>query len=126
MKSPRNFSFHRIPWWIHILIATILYLTFTYWLPGLDAEIPWLKALLHAAPDLAPIAAIIFLLLGAKALYDSPESEGGGRKPEVVFRKDGHPSAAGIPAPTKKSKSGTGFLHQCQAARKRPLRRSPW
>ena len=73
MKTSQKIRRRRIPWWFHIIIATALYLGLTYWLPTLSTDIPWLETLLHAAPNLAPIASIAFLLLGAKALYDPPE-----------------------------------------------------
>ena len=63
----------RIPWWMDIIIAAILYLALNYWVPTLHTEIPWLEAFQHVCQGMAPIASIAFLLLGAKALYDFPE-----------------------------------------------------
>jgi hypothetical protein len=61
-----------IPWWIYILIAAVVYIGLTYLVPALPAENRRITALLHAAPKLAPIITIAFLLLGAKALYQDP------------------------------------------------------
>jgi hypothetical protein len=75
MKHTQKGHFQRIPWWIFILIATVLYVGLTYFAPTLQSEIPLISTFLHIAPSLAPIGTILFLLLGAKALYDSPEEK---------------------------------------------------
>jgi hypothetical protein len=66
----------RIPWWIYIIIAAFLYMGLTYFAPTLHTENRWISALLGIAPKLAPIGTIAFLLLGAKALYNTPEKKG--------------------------------------------------
>ena len=73
-KTPKGHS-PQIPWWVHILFATLLYIGCTYFAPTLHTENQWLSTLLHIAPNLAPIGTIAFLLLGAKALYDTPKKE---------------------------------------------------
>ena len=57
------------------MIATVLYVGLNYCAPALQTQTPWINALLHVADKLAPIGAIIFLLLGAHALYDNPENK---------------------------------------------------
>ena len=76
MKKIKNTHSQRIPWWIYISIATILYFGLTYFPPTLHTETPWISSLLLATPNLAPIGAIVFLLLGAKALYAGPDKKG--------------------------------------------------
>ena len=77
MKEIKKTHLQQIPWWIHIIIATILYIGLTYLIPTLHTETPWINSLLSAAPLLAPIGTIAFLLLGAKALYACPEEKSG-------------------------------------------------
>ena len=74
-QTNKGHSQRRIPWWIYIITATLLYVGLTYFAPTLQTENQWIKILLSVAPNLAPIGAIAFLLLGAKALYDSPEKK---------------------------------------------------
>ena len=63
----------RIPWWIYTITAALLYIGLEYLAPALQTKTPWINTLLQAAPMIAPIGAISLLLLGAKALYDTPE-----------------------------------------------------
>jgi hypothetical protein len=66
----------QIPWWVHVLIATVLYIGLTYLVPTLHSDNKKIATLLGLLPNLAPIAAIGFLLLGAKALYsDVPKNQ---------------------------------------------------
>jgi len=64
-KSP-----NRIPWWVSVLMAIGGYCLLKYVLPGLHTESTGLQKLFQLAPKLAPPAAIFFLLLAAKQLYD--------------------------------------------------------
>jgi restriction system protein len=59
----------QIPWWVHILLATVLYIGLTYLVPSLHSDNKNMETFLGLLPHLAPILAICFLLLGAKALY---------------------------------------------------------
>jgi hypothetical protein len=77
MKEIKNAHSQQIPWWIYIILATILYVGLTYLTPTLHSETPWISSLLLAAPNLAPIGTVAFLLLGAKALYAGPEKKSG-------------------------------------------------
>jgi len=69
-KPPTKQQPRRIPWWMHVLIATVLYIGLTYFVPTLHSDDPGIATFLDLLPNLAPIGAIGFLLLGAKALYD--------------------------------------------------------
>lgn len=64
-KSP-----NKMPWWISVLLALGSYCLLKYLLPGLHPENAGLEKLFQLAPKLAPPAAILFLLLAAKQLYD--------------------------------------------------------
>ncbi len=60
-----------LPWWLHILLAILVYAGGKYLLPVLSPENIFLDHLLRIAPIIAPIGAIVFLLLAANALYAS-------------------------------------------------------
>jgi len=59
-----------MPWWTSVLLALGSYCLLKYLLPGLHPENTVLEKLFQLAPKLAPPAAILFLLLAAKQLYD--------------------------------------------------------
>ena len=75
MDNVRKVRSQRIPWWIYIILAALLYIGLEYLAPTLHTQTPWINNLLRAAPKMAPIGTITFLLLGAKALYDTPEKK---------------------------------------------------
>jgi len=60
----------RFPWWLSIIIAATSYYLLKYLIPGLVPETSAMYKLSQAAPTIAPIITIVFLLLGAKQLYD--------------------------------------------------------
>jgi hypothetical protein len=69
MKEIKKAHSQRIPWWIYISIATILYFGLTYFPPPCMLKPRGsISSLLLETPNLAPIGAIVFLLLGAKTL----------------------------------------------------------
>ncbi len=63
------------PWWLHVLLAIFLYIGCKYILPDLLAQNTFLHGLGEVAPTIAPIGAIVFLLLAANALYNSKTEE---------------------------------------------------
>ncbi len=65
LKFPQRF-----PWWLSIIFATASYYSLKYLIPDLIPETSSMYKLSQTAPTLAPIIAIVFLLLGAKQLYD--------------------------------------------------------
>ncbi len=70
-KQPKG-----LPWWLHIILAILVYTGCKYILPHLAAENVFLNRIGQASPAIAPIGAIIFLLLAANALYSStPEDD---------------------------------------------------
>lgn len=68
---------HKWPWWVSIIIATLLYCSFRYVLPDLHPANPSFASFCQAAPNIAPIITIPFLLLGAKQLYDDVDEKDG-------------------------------------------------
>lgn len=75
MKKTTKIHSRRLPWWIYIIIAALLYVGLNYCAPALQTKTPWISSFLQVAAKLAPIGAIIFLLLGAQALYNNPEKK---------------------------------------------------
>jgi len=73
----------RFPWWGSILLAILIYTSMNYLLPSLTTTNQSLSVFFEIAPDLAPIPTILFLLLGAKQLYDGVEPT-----PEPPVEKD--------------------------------------
>ena len=63
--------FLQIPWWLCIMLAIFSYYCLKYIAPQLQFSSQILQNLAISAPGLAPIAAILFLLLAAIRLYDS-------------------------------------------------------
>jgi len=64
-------SFLQMPWWANIILAIASYYSFKYLIPQLQFNSQTLRNFASAAPGLAPITAIIFLLLAAMGLYDT-------------------------------------------------------
>lgn len=69
-RSPRG-----LPWWIYIVLAIGSYCLLKYVIPGLHPTNPAFQKFFQAAPILAPPVTILFLLLGAKGLYDADRGE---------------------------------------------------
>lgn len=70
---------------MHVLIATLLYVGFKYFIPTLHFQNPAINTFQQISPELAPVAAIGFLLLAARALYDN---DGPGDSPPVDHEQD--------------------------------------
>lgn len=58
-----------IPWWLSVIMATASYLSLKYLAPHLASAFPALQKLAGFLPQMAPLAAIGFLLLAAVLLY---------------------------------------------------------
>jgi len=67
--------FLRISWWVSVLLAIASYYCLKYLAPQLQFTNRTLQNLAVAAPGLAPMAAIVFLLLAAIRLYDTDDKE---------------------------------------------------
>ena len=68
-------AFLRMPWWVSVLLAITSYYCFKYLIPQLQFTNQTLQNIAMAVPGLAPIAAIVFLLLAAFRLYDTDNNE---------------------------------------------------
>lgn len=87
-KTPQAIpSYLRIPWWMSILLAIISYYCLKYLAPQLQFTSKTLQNFAAAAPGLAPIAAIVFLLLAAFRLYDK-DDEKSTEEPDEQNSKD--------------------------------------
>ncbi len=79
--KPQNSSsslippFLRIPWWTGVLLAITFYCSLKYLVPQLQFTNQTLHKLTLFAPSLAPMAAIVFLLLAAMRLYDADDEK---------------------------------------------------
>ncbi len=79
-KSKAKYSslippFLRISWWVSVLLAIASYCCLKYLAPQLQFTSQTLQNLAIAAPGLAPMVAIVFLLLAAIRLYDTDDKE---------------------------------------------------
>jgi hypothetical protein len=65
-----------LPWWLHLLVAILSYSLLKYILPALASDQAGRERFAEVGGQVAPIIAIIFLLLAANALYkDAPEKK---------------------------------------------------
>ena len=64
-----------IPWWLHLAVAILAYSFFKYVLPALPADQAVRENFAVLGNQLAPIIAIVFLLLSANALYKNVPKE---------------------------------------------------
>jgi len=64
-------SFLQIPWWLSVLFAILSYSLLKYLVPQLQFAGGTIRNMAVFAPRLAPVTAILFLLLAAIRLYDS-------------------------------------------------------
>ena len=58
-----------LPWWVHICLAIASYMGIKHGVPAFYARAEEQAVLVGVAPQLAPIIAIVFLLLAGVALY---------------------------------------------------------
>ncbi len=68
--APSSGNRFHFPWWANIFLAIGSYCSLKFIIPELHFTHPTLQNLAKAAPALAPLATIPFLLLAAKQLYD--------------------------------------------------------
>ncbi len=58
-----------LPWWVHICLAIASYMGIKHGVPAFFSGVEGLDVFVGVAPQLAPIIAIVFLLLAGVALY---------------------------------------------------------
>ena len=77
-NTPVRNSNYRLPWWLYLLFAICCYGIFRYLVPTFMSNRADNSTLSGLFEQVAPISAIIFLLLAANALYDGsakPDNE---------------------------------------------------
>ncbi len=62
-----------IPWWLSVILAIVSYLSFKYLAPTLAATSAVFQPFAEFLPQMAPLAAMAFLLLATVLLYDGDE-----------------------------------------------------
>jgi len=72
-----------LPWWVNIILAAVVFLTFKYWIPSLSYQNPFIKGIATALPLLAPIVAGILCIVAALSAFNS------WRKGELLERQSG-------------------------------------
>ena len=43
-----------LPWWTNVVLATVAYLSFKYWIPSITFQIAFCKGIAMAVPSLCP------------------------------------------------------------------------
>ena len=76
MSSKKNFPkiLIKLPWWFDLILATLLYYVFKYWLPTLYFKNADLNRFVHALPQFAEIFAgilVVYFILGGSAHKDT-------------------------------------------------------
>jgi hypothetical protein len=64
----------RIPWWVHLLLALLIYPFLYYLIPYFITQSPSLSKYTGLLQQLAPLATIPFLFFAAFGLYDSDKT----------------------------------------------------
>jgi len=77
-----------ITWWTSVIMAVVGYCTLKYLIPAFQPQNFILLKLSKAAPTLAPLVAIGFLLLAAKKLYDKNPADADHRKTDKDDMED--------------------------------------
>ncbi len=62
-----------IPWWLSVILAIVSYLSLKHLAPSLAATSAACKPLAEFLPQIAPLAAMAFLLLAAVLLYEGDD-----------------------------------------------------
>ena len=68
-RPPQKRCLFQLPWWTSVLLAIASYYCLKYLVPQLQFDNNAMQDLASAAPQLAPIAAMLFLLHAATQLY---------------------------------------------------------
>lgn len=86
-KQQKETSKKYIPWWLYLFIAIVSYTAIKFFLPTLASNPADREQFAELGSQVAPIIAIIFLLLAANALYRNvPKSNSD--KPEKQTEND--------------------------------------
>ena len=72
-----------LPWWANIILATVVYLSFKYWVPSIAFQNPFFKGVAIALPTFAPIVAGILCFVAAISAFHA------WRKGELLEKQTG-------------------------------------
>lgn len=60
-----------LPWWINVILAIVIYVSFEYLIPYFTFQNPFYKGLAMAVPSFAPVVAGILLLVAAISAFNA-------------------------------------------------------
>lgn len=72
-----------LPWWINVILAAVVYLSFKYWIPSIAFQYPFYKGIAIALPSFAPVAGGLLLLVAALSAFNAR------RKGRLLERQNG-------------------------------------
>jgi len=72
-----------LPWWVNIILAAIVCLSFRYWIPLIAFQNPFFKGTATALPSLAPFVAGILCIVSAISVFNA------WRKGELLEKQTG-------------------------------------
>ena len=58
-----------LPWWVNIVLAAVVFLSFKYWVPSIAFQNPFFKGIAIALPVFAPVAAGILCMVAALSAF---------------------------------------------------------
>lgn len=65
-----------LPWWTNVVLATVAYLSFKYWIPSITFQNAFCKGIAMAVPSLAPVAAGLLLIVAAVSAFKAWQKGG--------------------------------------------------
>jgi len=72
-----------LPWWVNIILAAVVYLSFKYWAPLIAFQNPFFKGIAIALPGIAPVVGGILCFVAAISAFNA------WRKGELLERQTG-------------------------------------
>jgi len=60
-----------LPWWINIILAIVVYLSFKHWIPSVAFQSPFYRGIAMALQSFAPIAGSLLLFIAAISAYNA-------------------------------------------------------
>lgn len=72
-----------LPWWINVILAAFVYLSFKYWIPSIAFQNPFYKGIAMALPSFAPVAGWLVLFVAALSAFNA------WRKGRLLERQNG-------------------------------------
>ncbi len=72
-----------LPWWVNIILAAVVFLSFKYWVPSISFQNPFVEGIAIALQSLAPIVAGLLCIVAAISAFNA------WRKGELLERQTG-------------------------------------